>query len=142
MVLWVAGRSMMGHTGTPAAPNLIDITVDGREIKAIAQVTKQGFTYMFDRATGVPVWPIIERPVPQSTIPGERASPTQPFPTKPPAFTTQGLTEDDLIDFTPELRAQALKHKVCPPLQAASFTNWYSFVDLDQNSQKSIICVT
>ena len=93
---------------TPAAPNLIDITVDGREIKAIAQVTKQGFTYMFDRATGVPVWPIIERPVPQSTIPGERASPTQPFPTKPPAFTTQGLTEDDLIDFTPELRAQAL----------------------------------
>ena len=93
---------------TPAAPNLIDITVDGREIRAIAQVTKQGFTYMFDRATGVPVWPIIERPVPQSTIPGERASPTQPFPTKPPAFTTQGLTEDDLIDFTPELRAQAL----------------------------------
>ena len=93
---------------TPAAPNLIDITIDGREIKAIAQVTKQGFTYMFDRATGVPVWPIIERSVPQSTIPGERASPTQPFPTKPPAFTTQGLTEDDLIDFTPELRAQAL----------------------------------
>ena len=93
---------------TPAAPNLIDITVDGREIKAIAQVTKQGFTYVFDRATGVPVWPIIERPAPQSTIPGERASPTQPFPTKPPAFTTQGLTEDDLIDFTPELRAQAL----------------------------------
>jgi len=93
---------------TPAAPNLIDITVDGREIKAIAQVTKQGFTYVFDRATGVPVWPIIERPATQSTIPGERASPTQPFPTKPPAFTTQGLTEDDLIDFTPELRAQAL----------------------------------
>ncbi len=93
---------------TPAAPNLIDITVDGREIKAIAQVTKQGFTYVFDRATGVPVWPIIERPAPQSTIPGERASPTQPFPTKPPTFTTQGLTEDDLIDFTPELRAQAL----------------------------------
>jgi quinoprotein glucose dehydrogenase len=93
---------------TPAAPNLVDINVDGREIKAIAQVTKQGFTYVFDRATGVPVWPIIERPVPQSTIPGERASPTQPFPTKPPAFATQGLTEDDLIDFTPELRALAL----------------------------------
>ena len=93
---------------TPAASNLIDITVDGRVIKAIAQVTKQGFIYVFDRATGVPVWPIIERPVPQSTIPGERASPTQPIPTKPPAFATQGLTEDDLIDFTPELRAQAV----------------------------------
>ena len=103
---------------TPAAPNLIDITVNGREIKAIAQVTKQGFTYMFDRATGVPVWPIIERPVPQSTIPGERASPTQPFPTKPPAFTTQGLTEDDLIDFTPELRAQALS-----TLETVSYTH-------------------
>lgn len=94
---------------TPAAPNLMDITVDGREIKAIAQVTKQGFTYVFDRATGVPVWPIIEREVPPSTIPGERASPTQPFPTKPPAFSPQGLTIDDLIDFTPELRAQAIE---------------------------------
>ncbi|PCI77589.1 MAG: pyrroloquinoline quinone-dependent dehydrogenase [SAR86 cluster bacterium] len=94
---------------TPAAPNLMDITVDGREIKAIAQVTKQGFTYVFDRATGVPVWPIIEREVPPSTIPGERASPTQPFPTKPPAFAPQGLTIDDLIDFTPELRAEAIE---------------------------------
>ncbi|MCG8414923.1 MAG: PQQ-binding-like beta-propeller repeat protein [Pseudomonadales bacterium] len=94
---------------TPAAPNLIDITVDGRDIKALAQVTKQGFTYVFDRATGVPVWPIIEREVPQSSIPGERTSPTQPFPTRPPAFVRQGLTEDDLIDFTPELRAQALE---------------------------------
>ncbi len=93
---------------TPAAPNLMDITVDGREIKAIAQVTKQGFTYVFDRATGVPVWPIIEREVPPSTIPGERASATQPFPTKPPAFAPQGLTIDDLIDFTPELRAEAI----------------------------------
>lgn len=71
---------------TPAAPNLIDITVDGREIKAIAQVTKQGFTYVFDRATGVPVWPIDENPVPAPTLEGERASPTQPFPSKPPAF--------------------------------------------------------
>ncbi len=93
---------------TPAAPNLIDITVDGREIKAIAQVTKQGFTYVFDRVTGVPVWPINERPVPASDIPGERASPTQPFPTKPPPFAIQGLTEDNLIDFTPELREQAI----------------------------------
>ncbi len=93
---------------TPAAPNLMDIVVDGRPIKAIAQVTKQGFTYVFDRATGVPVWPIPERPVPQGTIPGERTSPTQPFPTKPPAFVVQGLTENDLIDFTPELRAEAI----------------------------------
>ena len=93
---------------TPAAPNLIDITVDGREIKAIAQVTKQGFTYVFDRATGVPVWPIDEKPVPAPTLEGERASPTQPFPSKPPAFARQGLTENDLIDFTPELRAEAL----------------------------------
>jgi quinoprotein glucose dehydrogenase len=94
---------------TPAAPNLIDITVDGREIKALAQVTKQGFTYVFDRVTGVPVWPIIERPVPQEPfIPGERLSPTQPVPTKPPAFALQGLTEDDVVDFTPEIRAQAM----------------------------------
>lgn len=92
----------------PAAPNLIDITVDGREIKAIAQVTKQGFTYVFDRATGVPVWPIDEKPVPAGILPGERASPTQPFPSKPPTFARQGLSEDDLIDFTPELRAEAL----------------------------------
>lgn len=93
---------------TPAAPNLIDINVDGREIRAIAQVTKQGFTYVFDRATGVPVWPIIEREAPAAIMPGERTSPTQPIPTKPPAFARQGLTHDDLIDFTPELRAEAV----------------------------------
>ena len=93
---------------TPAAPNLMNLTVDGREIRALAQVTKQGWAYVFDRATGVPVWPIPELPVPEGIIPGERTSPTQPFPTKPPAFALQGLTEDDLIDFTPELRAEAL----------------------------------
>lgn len=87
----------------PAAPNLIDITVDGRTIKAVAQVTKQAFCYVFDRVTGKPVWPIEERIVPPSQIPGERAAPTQPFPTKPAAFDRQGLTDDDLIDFTPEL---------------------------------------
>ena len=91
----------------PAAPTLVDITVDGQPIKAVAQVTKQGFVYVFDRVTGEPVWPIEERPVPRSTVPGERVSPTQPFPTKPPAFEPQGLTVDDLIDFTPELRAEA-----------------------------------
>ncbi len=92
----------------PAAPNLVDITVDGKPIKAVAQVTKHGFVFVFDRLTGEPVWPIEERPVPASDVPGERASPTQPFPTKPPAFDRQGLSEDDLIDFTPELRAEAL----------------------------------
>ena len=94
---------------TPAAPNLMDITVDGREIKALAQVTKQGWAYVFDRVTGVPVWPIPEIPVAEGSLPGERTSPTQPFPTKPPAFALQGITEDDLIDFTPELRAAALE---------------------------------
>ena len=93
----------------PAAPNLIDITVDGRQIKAVAQITKQGFTFVFDRATGEPVWPIEERPVPQSTVSGERTSPTQPFPTKPPVYLTSGSLEADLIDFTGELRAEALE---------------------------------
>lgn len=94
---------------TPAAPNLMNVNVNGREIRALAQVTKQGWAYVFDRATGVPVWPMPELPVPQGLIPGERTSPTQPFPTKPPAFAMQGLTEDDLIDFTPELKAEALE---------------------------------
>ena len=75
---------------------------------AIVQVTKQSFAYVLDRVTGKPVWPIEERPVPASTVPGEKAAPTQPFPTKPPPFDRQGITVDDLIDFTPELRAEAL----------------------------------
>lgn len=93
----------------PAAPVLADIRVNGKDIKAVAQVSKQGFTYVFDRRTGTPVWPIEERPVPQSTVPGERTSATQPFPTRPPAFERQGLTESDLIDFTPELKQAALE---------------------------------
>jgi quinoprotein glucose dehydrogenase len=92
----------------PAAPNLLDITVNGRRIKAVAQVTKQGFVYTFDRVTGQPVWPIEEKPVPASTVPGEEAWPTQPFPTRPAAFEQQGVTEDQLADFTPEIRAKAL----------------------------------
>jgi quinoprotein glucose dehydrogenase len=92
----------------PCAPNLVDITVDGRRIKAVAQVSKQGFCYVFDRVTGAPVWPIEERPVPPSSAPGEKAAPTQPFPTKPAPFDRQGLTPDDLIDFTPALRQAAL----------------------------------
>ena len=93
----------------PAAPILMDITVDGREIKAVTQLTKQAFAYVFDRVTGEPVWPIHERPVPPSETPGEWTSPTQPFPTKPPAFDRQGATVDNLIDFTPELRQEALE---------------------------------
>jgi quinoprotein glucose dehydrogenase len=91
----------------PAAPNLIDVTIDGQRIKALAQITKQGFTFVLDRVTGQPIWPIVERPVPASDVPGEVASPTQPFPTRPAPFEWQGVTDDDLIDFTPELRAQA-----------------------------------
>jgi quinoprotein glucose dehydrogenase len=93
----------------PAAPTLLDVTVGGRRIKAIAQVSKQGFTYVFDRVTGKPIWPIEERAVPPSDIPGEELSPTQPFPAKPPAFDRQGVVESDLIDFTPELKTQALE---------------------------------
>ena len=92
----------------PAAPILANIRVDGKPIKAVVQLTKQSFAFVFDRLTGRPVWPIEERPVPASDVPGERTSPTQPFPTKPPAFDRQGLTVDDLIDFTPELRAEAI----------------------------------
>jgi glucose dehydrogenase len=93
-----------------AAPILADINVDGRAIKAVAQPTKQGYLYVFDRVTGKPVWPIEERPVPQSDVPGEKTSPTQPFPTKPPAYARNVLkVPDDLIDFTPELRAEALE---------------------------------
>ena len=93
----------------PGAPVLCDITVDEKPIKAVAQITKTGFTFVFDRATGEPVWPIEERPVPQSTVPGERTSPTQPFPTKPAPYELQGSTEENLIDFTPELRAEAVR---------------------------------
>ena len=93
----------------PAAPTLIDINVDGRPIKAVAQISKQGFTYVFDRITGEPVWPIEERPVPPSSMPGEVASHTQPFPTKPAAFEPQGISDETLIDFTPELRQEALQ---------------------------------
>ena len=92
-----------------SAPILGDITVDGRPIRAVMQLTKAGFVFAFDRVTGEPVWPIEERPVPASTTPGEQASPTQPFPSKPPPFDRQGVSVDDLIDFTPELRAEALE---------------------------------
>ena len=97
---WMRGRAL--H-----APQLVDITVAGRRMPALVQVTKQGWAYVFNRETGVPVWPIVEKPVPQTDVPGEFTSATQPFPTRPAPFEMQGITEDDLIDFTPELRQKA-----------------------------------
>ena len=94
----------------PTHPNLLDVTVDGREIKALAQVSKQGFVYAFGRVTGEPIWPIEERPVPQYTnLPDEAPARTQPFPTRPPPFEYQGVEIDDLVDFTPEIRAMAVE---------------------------------
>jgi quinoprotein glucose dehydrogenase len=91
----------------PAPPVLLDVTVGKKKIPAVAQVTKTGMTFVFDRLTGKPVWPIIERPVPQTDVPGEKTAATQPFPTKPAPFETLGLKDEDLIDFTPELKQQA-----------------------------------
>jgi quinoprotein glucose dehydrogenase len=91
-------------------PLVIDTTIDGRTRKVVAVPTKQGWLYTFDRITGEPIWPMPERPVPQSDVPGEKTSPTQPFPSKPPAFSRNYLAADDVIDFTPELRRQALEN--------------------------------
>ena len=94
----------------PCAPILLDLVVNGRTVKAVAQPTKQAFLYVFNRETGEPLWPIEERPVPKGDVPGEWYAATQPFPTKPAAaYDRHGVTTDDLIDFTPELRAEALK---------------------------------
>ncbi|MEE8078450.1 MAG: hypothetical protein V3T18_05585, partial [Pseudomonadales bacterium] len=93
----------------PTAPILVDIEVDGRAIPAVVQVTKQSFAYVFNRVTGEPVWPIEEKPVPQTQVPGEWTSPTQPHPSRPAPFDLQGVTHDDLIDFTPALREEALQ---------------------------------
>ena len=87
---------------------LVDVTVDGEDIPAVVQITKQAFAYVFNRATGEPLWPIEEKPVPKSKVPGEKLAETQPHPTKPAPYDMQGLTVDDLIDFTPELRQTAL----------------------------------
>jgi quinoprotein glucose dehydrogenase len=95
----------------PCAPMLIDITIDGRTVKAVAQPTKQGLLYTFNRVTGDPIWPIVDRAVPNGDVPGEWYSPTQPVPTKPPAYGAAGIPSiDDLIDFTPELRAEAVRN--------------------------------
>ena len=93
----------------PAAPTLLTINVDGREIDAVAAPAKTGFVYVFDRVTGEPVWPIEDRAVPPSDVPGERAAATQPFPTRPAPFAKQGFTEEDVIAFTPELQEEALE---------------------------------
>lgn len=102
----------------PCAPMLVDITVNGRPVKALAQPTKQSILYVFNRVTGEPIWPIVETPVPKGDVPGEWYSPTQPIPTKPPAYGRNGFSVDDLIDFTPELKAQGLalisKYKIGP----------------------------
>src|SRR5262252_8826930 len=90
-----------------SAPLLADINVNGKAIKAVALPTKEAFLYVFDRITGQPVWPIEEKPVPQSDVPGEKTSPTQPFPTKPPAYARQAVTLDELINFTQELNEEA-----------------------------------
>ena len=112
----------------PCAPILMDLTVDGRQIKAIGQPTKQGWIYTFDRLTGKPVWPIEERPVEKGDVPGEWYAPTQPFVTKPPPFERQGVSIDDLIDFTPELRAEAVKlvsrYKIGPLFTPPGVSKW------------------
>ena len=102
----------------PCAPILADVTIDGVARKIVAQPSKQSWLYVFDRETGEPIWPIEERPVEASNVPGELLSPTQPYPTKPPAYDRQGVGLEDLIDFTPELRAEAeriaSKHRIGP----------------------------
>ncbi|HTZ58982.1 MAG TPA: PQQ-binding-like beta-propeller repeat protein [Acidobacteriaceae bacterium] len=111
----------------PCAPVLVNITVDGKPIKALAQATKQSILYVLNRETGQPVWPFVERPVPRGDVPGEWYAPTQPFPTKPPFYDRNGFSLDQLIDFTPELRAQALeiasKFKIGPIFTPAVVSN-------------------
>ena len=111
----------------PCAPVLYDVVVDGRRVRALAQPTKQAFLFVLNRETGKPIWPIEERAVPQSTVPNERTSPTQPFPTRPLPFDRQGVSVDDLIDFTPALRAQALelikRYKIGPLYTPPSLSN-------------------
>jgi quinoprotein glucose dehydrogenase len=112
----------------PCAPILMDLMVDGRAIKAVGQPTKQGWIYVFDRITGKPVWPIEERPVEKGTVPGEWYSPTQPFVTKPPPYDRQGVAIDDLIDFTPALREEAIKlvarYKIGPIFTPPVVSKW------------------
>ncbi len=102
-------RHDLWNYDVPVAPVLLDLEVDGRRVPGLVQITKQSFVYAFDRETGEPIWPFEEREVPQSLVPGEWTSPTQPFPARPGPYDIQGLSEDELIDFTPELRARAIE---------------------------------
>lgn len=112
----------------PDAPILADITINGQTVKAVAQPTKQAFLYVFDRVTGKPIWPIEERPVEKGDVPDEWYSPTQPFPTKPPAYDRQSVLPEDLIDFTPELHEEALKltanYKLGPMFTPGVVSKW------------------
>ena len=103
---------------TPTAPVLLDVNINGEEVPIVVQTTKQNFAYTYNRVTGEPIWPIVDTPVPASDVPGEKLAETQPFPTKPAAYGMQGLTYDDLVDFTPALREQAIEalkdHKIGP----------------------------
>jgi quinoprotein glucose dehydrogenase len=122
----------------PTAPNLVDITVNGQQIPALVQTTKQSFAYVLNRATGEPVWPIEERPVPASDVPGEWTSPTQPFPTRPAAYEMQGLTHDDLVDYTPALRAAAIE--ALEPYRIGPLFNPPSLRDAPDGTRASIHC--
>lgn len=93
----------------PHPPILLDLQVEGTAIPAAVQVTKQGLVFAFQRETGEPLWPIEDLPVPASQVPGKRLSPTQPVPSRPAPFEIQGLSEEEVVDFTPELRAEALE---------------------------------
>src|SRR5881296_1261919 len=112
----------------PDAPMLVDITINGQTVKAVAQPTKQAWLYVFNRQTGQPIWPFEERPVEKGEVPEEWYSPTQPFPTKPPAYDLHGFTVDDIIDFTPELRAEGLKiasrYKLGPVFTPPVVSKW------------------
>jgi len=112
----------------PSAPILADLMVEGRPVQALIQPTKQSWLYVLDRVTGEPIWPIEERTVEQSTVPLEVSSPTQPFVTWPPPFDRQGVSHDDLIDFTPELKSEAIeivsRYKIGPLFTPPVVSRW------------------
>jgi glucose dehydrogenase len=121
----------------PTSPILLDVTVDGRAVPAVVQLTKQAFAYAFNRETGEPLWPLEERPVAASDVPGEQMSPTQPFPTKPPPYDRQGVTADDLIDFTPEIKAAALAS--IADLRTGPIFTPGSLVDADDGTRGTLV---
>src|SRR5204863_372702 len=106
----------------PQAPKLLTIHKDGRAIDVVAQATKHGFLFVFDRKTGEPIWPIEERPVPQSDLPGEHSSPTQPFPTKPAPFAVQSFTEKDINPFLPKDEQDTLRERLRTSRKEGLFT--------------------